>query len=186
MGGGGRQGDSGFLPEPLYPRTRLPLPARRPPPGAPGRRSAAWSQPYRGSGRAAGPGGRAARISRWKCGRDGGWGGRICAVGLEKGVCDCAAGWTLQRCRGGGIIWRRGPRLCLVEKEGGRDAGLHRRAVPVPGRHVRTVCVRPCLSCLSPPGGRGRRGAHDRGEPAPAEPVAAKNCGSACTPGRVR
>lgn len=102
--------------------------------------------------------------------------GRICGAGPGKGVCErrCGPDFAKVPKAGGGERAAAGPTAvppCEGRVEG--DAGPHRRAVPVASRHVRAACARPCPSRLPPPGGRGRRGAHHRGEP-----VAAKNCGS--------
>lgn len=158
------RGDGGFLPEPSP--SRSPLPGSLPEP-------------------------RRACMSRWRCGRDGragcsqrGWG-----RGRED---ECAAGWTLQRCGkrrrrwwGGG-----GTRLYLVAEgwKGCRAASPRCARSQPPG--VRGACA-PAPRLLSLAGrqratGCPRHRGADTRQAGSGHRVAAKNCGSACAPGRAR
>lgn len=73
-------------------------------------------------------------------------------------------------CKGAGKGW--GKRGCTLLRRVGRDEGCIAALCPFQAG-VCAVHERPGLSCVPPPGGRGRRGSRDRGEPAVAEPAPA-------------
>lgn len=146
--GGGRGGKAEAA---VFPAGPSPLASSRSPePAAP--RSAARSLPFPSGG------GAAAGITAG--GADGLGGRHLCRVNaLRAGLC-----------KGAGKGW--GKPGCTLLRRVGRDEGCIAALCPFQAG-VCAVCERPRPSCVPPPGGRGRRGARDRGEPAAAEPAPA-------------